>query len=198
MGKIFCLLGKSGAGKDTVFEALAADKTLGLGRIITYTTRPMRDGEFDGEQYRFVTKAELDAYAKSGRLIELRRYDTIKGVWYYGTVDDGQINLTQQSYLMILTPNGYAALKRRFGPDDVVPIYIEVEDGERLERALRRERESARPDYKEMCRRFLADCDDFSDEKLKKAGVTKRYVNDDIINCTGLIKRDIIRKMEQQ
>ena len=60
------------------------------------------------------------------------------------------------------------------------PIYIEVEDGLRLSRALERERMHKEPKYKELCRRFLADADDFSDEKLKDAGIDKRFVNTDI------------------
>jgi guanylate kinase len=191
MGRIFCLIGKSGSGKDSIFELLSGDKTLGLRGVVTYTTRPMRDGERDGEQYYFVSKEDLDKFDKSGRLIEIRRYDTVKGAWYYATVDDGQIDISRGNYLMILTPRGCLALKKRFGDENVVPVYLEVEDGERLDRALKRERKSANPQYKEMCRRFLADCEDFSEERLKAAGVSKRYINDDLAACAGIIRKDI-------
>jgi len=36
------------------------------------------------------------------------------------------------------------------------------------------------PKYEEMCRRFLADASDFSEDKLREAGITHRFVNDDM------------------
>ena len=62
-------------------------------------------------------------------------------------------------------------------------IYIEVENGERLIRAIRREQEQETPKYKELCRRFLADEEDFSEEKIKEAEIQKRFVNDDLDLC---------------
>ena len=54
-----------------------------------------------------------------------------------------------------------------------------MEDGNRLERALKRERKQKSPKYEEMCRRFLADQRDFSEEKLLEAGITRRFRNDE-------------------
>ena len=59
----------------------------------------------------------------------------------------------------------------------VVPLYIEVEDGIRLYRALKRERKPGNHRYEEMCRRFLADQKDFCEEKLRQAGIVKRFQN---------------------
>ena len=60
-----------------------------------------------------------------------------------------------------------------FGEDRVVPFYIDLDPGERLQRALDRERQHLRPKYAEMCRRFLADEKDFAPEKLEAAGLLK-------------------------
>ena len=62
-------------------------------------------------------------------------------------------------------------------------MLIELDDGERLMRALDRERRQENPKYEEMCRRFLADSEDFSEEKIKEAGITKRFLNDDLERC---------------
>lgn len=62
-----------------------------------------------------------------------------------------------------------------------MPIYIEVEDGERLMRAIAREQKQDVPKYEEMCRRFLADSADFCDEKLVEAGVVRRFSNNDFV-----------------
>ena len=66
---------------------------------------------------------------------------------------------------MIGTLEAYLQIRDYFGKEKVVPIYIEVEDGERLSRALGREKLQKEPKYEEMCRRFLADAADFSEER---------------------------------
>ena len=78
------------------------------------------------------------------------------------------------------------------GRRPLVPIYICVEDGLRLARALERERRQREPKYKELCRRYLADEEDFSQEKLKKSNITKEYDNTDLEACLGEIERDIL------
>ena len=65
---------------------------------------------------------------------------------------------------------------------------IEVDDGERLERALKRERIQPNPKYDEMCRRFLADSADFSKEKVKSAGIETVFVNDDLEVCIAKVR----------
>ena len=84
---------------------------------------------------------------------------------------------------MIGTLQSYEAMRRYFGKDRLVPVYIEVEDGERLARALMRERQQNEPKYSEMCRRFLADQEDFSEENLNNAGIIKRFQNDNMEEC---------------
>ena len=192
MGKIFCLLGKSGAGKDTVFRALMEKGGLGLKGVVTYTTRPRRDGEAEGVEYHFITERRLGELKSAGKIIEMRRYDTVRGPWYYCTVDDGGIDLASGSYLMIVTLEAFRSLTVYFGRGAVVPLYIEVDDGVRLQRALDRENTRARPEYREMCRRFLADEADFAPEKLKAASIEKRYLNDDLGRCVAEIRSDIL------
>lgn len=175
MGKIFCVMGKSATGKDTIFEKLL-DK-LDLKRIIPYTTRPIRDGEVSGREYHFCTVDDVTRLEAEGRIVELRTYHTVYGPWHYFTVDDGNIQLEKESYLLIGTLEAYTKMRDYFGAEKVVPIYIEVEDGERLLRAIAREKEQDVPKYEEMCRRFLADAKDFSEENLKAAGIERRFLN---------------------
>jgi guanylate kinase len=98
---------------------------------------------------------------------------------------------------MIGTLEAYTQIKAYFAKkgaaDLVVPIYIEVEDGLRLERALARERQQQEPKYREMCRRFLADCEDFSEEKLALAGITKRFDNTELEQCLAEVRAVIQR-----
>lgn len=176
MAKIFCIMGKSSSGKDTIYRKLLKDKKLALKKIITYTSRPMRDGEKEGVQYFFRTKDEMDAFEKQSRLVEKRVYHTILGDWYYFTVDDGQVE-KDGNYVIITTLDQFAKIRDYWKKDCVLPIYIEVDDGERLKRALRREMSQEKPQYEEMCRRFLADNKDFSKENLEAAKVDRVFEN---------------------
>ena len=180
MGKIYYMMGKSSSGKDTIYKDIRKDlpelKTLTL-----YTTRPMREGEKDGVEYYFVTDEILEKYREEGKIIELRTYQTVYGDWKYATIDDGQIHLPGSDYLMIGTLESYMKMKAYYGQENLVPLYIEVEDGERLMRAIAREQKQDVPKYEEMCRRFLADSADFCDEKLLEAGVVRRFQNNDFV-----------------
>lgn len=183
MGRIFYLMGKSAVGKDKIYSRLIGNEDLNLKKIILYTTRPLRAGEEDGVQYFFADEKKLQEFQDSGRLIEERSYNTVHGIWRYFTVDDGQIDLLNGSYLGIGTLESYCRLKEYYGAEKVVPLYIEVEDGERLHRALNREDKQEHPKYAEMCRRFLADQEDFSEEKIGKVGITFRFLNEDLDVC---------------
>ena len=177
MGFIYCIMGKSASGKDTIYQKLLQDASLGLKTVVPYTTRPIRDGETAGKTYHFCTEEEVDRLEAAGKIIELRSYDTVYGIWKYFTADDGQIDLDRADYAMIGTLESYLQIRAYFGPDRVIPIYIYVEDGERLLRAIARERSQKKPKYEEMCRRFLADAADFSEEKLMAAGIRDRFEN---------------------
>ena len=181
MSKIFYLMGKSASGKDTIYKKIKQQLTE-FKNIVIYTTRPIREGEKNGVEYFFVNDADVDNLQKEGKVIELREYNTVHGIWKYFTVDDGQFD-TDSHVIAIGTLESYVKLKAYFGEEKMVPIYVEVEDGIRLERALAREREQKQPKYEEMCRRFLADAEDFSQEKLKKAGVEKTFLNIDMEQC---------------
>lgn len=177
MGKIFCVMGKSATGKDTIYQKLLHENALQLQRIIPYTTRPIREGEVEGREYHFCEEKDVKRLEEEGLIVELRAYDTVYGIWKYFTVNDGNIQLDKDNYILIGTLEAYVKIRDYFGKDKVIPIYIEVEDGERLLRAISREKEQDVPKYEEMCRRFLADAKDFSEENLKEAGIEKRFIN---------------------
>lgn len=191
MSKIFIVIGKSATGKDTIFKRLLEIPDLKLKSVVGYTTRPIRSGETDGVEYFFVGEDKLHELLKDNKVIEHRAYPTMHGIWNYFTVDDGQIDLNYSDYLLIGTLEAYEQIKNYYGENIVIPIYIEVEDGIRLKRALHRESKQDNPKYAELCRRFLADDEDFSDENLKKLNISKRYQNVDINICLFQIINDI-------
>ncbi|MDO4344227.1 MAG: guanylate kinase [Eubacteriales bacterium] len=178
MGKIFYIMGKSSTGKDTIFEKVAENPELNLKHLVMYTTRPIRAKEKDGREYYFVDDDAAAKLQRQGKVIEMRSYQTMHGVWKYFTVDDEHTDLEHNDYIAIGTLESYAKLKEYYGADRIVPIYIEVDDGNRLERALKREKKPQNRKFEEMCRRFLADAEDFSEENLRKAGIDRRFAND--------------------
>lgn len=185
MGKIFYVMGKSSAGKDTIYRRLM--EAYDLSTVVLYTTRPMREGETDGREYHFVTESEMKRLQAAGKVIELRAYSTVHGIWYYFTVDDGQIDLAERNYLLIGTLESYQRMKEYYGAEAFVPLYIEVEDGLRLERALQREKQQSEPKYAELCRRYLADERDFAGENLRAAGIDRHYQNTNLEECLAQI-----------
>ncbi len=194
MGKIFYIIGKSSTGKDTIYKRLLKNFSGKLNRVVMYTTRPKRDGETDGVTYNYVSEEEYLELKNSGRIIEERSYDTVHGIWRYFTVEDSLKDMEKEDYLILGVLESFISTRDHFGSDRVIPIYIEVEDGERLTRALKREKKPGNHRYAEMCRRFLSDTDDFSEDKLKAAGIGKRFENSDLNACMSEIEAYIIQE----
>ncbi len=192
MSFLYVLMGKSATGKDHIYRDLLRE--VPLEPVVRYTTRPMRDGETEGVQYHFVDRETLQALLEAGKVIERRTYETVFGPWDYFTVDDGQIRRDGKDRILIGTLEVYEKLREYFGGDFVRPIYIETEDGLRLEHAMKRERKQNPPRYDEMCRRFLADQEDFSEEKLRKLGITKRFENNGTLEeCVARIREELFK-----
>ena len=191
MGRIYYLLGKSATGKDTLYKEILKRRPK-LWTVTMYTTRPIREGETDGVEYFFTDREELERQLASGKVIESRTYQTIAGPWTYYTVDDGQFDVADdESCLMIGTLESYEKMCAYFEAGKMVPVYIEVPDGIRLLRAVKREENQKKPNYREVCRRYLADEKDFSEENLERLGITKSYQNTDMEMCVEEILRDL-------
>ena len=192
MGKIVYLMGKSSSGKDTIYKRLLEQDDIRLERIVPYTTRPIRAKEQDGVEYHFTDEAGYQELLQKGEVIEARIYHTCHGLWRYFTVVDSMIELSERSYLTIGTLDAYEQIRRFYGKDRVIPVMIELDDGIRLQRALDREKAQDHPKYEEMCRRFLADAEDFSPERMAAAEIAQTFHNDDLEQCLKKIKEYLI------
>ena len=180
---ICCLI----SGKDTLYRKLMEDASLGLKGVVMYTTRPKRSGETEGRDYHFIDVQRLEELRAANLVIEERTYQTVHGPWTYLTVKDENLDPDAGSYLIEGVLQSYLSTRDYFGSDVVLPLYVEVEDGERLLRAIRREKREPVPKYAEVCRRFLADAEDFSEEKLAAAGITRRFANEDSKACAEVL-----------
>lgn len=193
MGKMVYLMGKSSTGKDTVYKRLLKKEELQLNRIVPYTTRPIRDGEKQGEEYFFTDDEGYRILEAQGKVIEGRTYHTYHGLWRYFTVDDGNIDLRKKNYIIIGTLEAFVKTAEYFGRDKVIPVLLTVDDGIRLQRALDRERRQEQPKYQELCRRYLADEEDFSEEKQKEAGITLKFSNENLEKCLSEIEAYLLK-----
>lgn len=195
MGKIVYIMGKSSTGKDTIFKELIRKNAFNFKTIVSYTTRPIREGEKDGQEYFFTDEAGFNKLKDEGKVIEDRCYNTIHGPWRYFTVDDGQIN-DRDNYITIGTLESYVKICDYYGNNRIIPVLVELDDGVRLQRALNREKKQDKPKYEEMCRRFLADSADFSEEKIQSAKIKRRFYNNELNVCLQEIEDYIHENME--
>ena len=175
----------------------------GIKEFVTYLNRSNAalypdviycEGEKDGVQYHFTSREEFERLKDSGKVIEYRIYDTFYGEWIYYTVADN-IDISNKNYLIIGTPESFDATKKYFGDEAVLPILINVDDGVRLARALKRERKQEKPKYEEMCRRFLADAQDFSADNLKKSGIDTVFDNEVLEECVENVISYILKNI---
>lgn len=197
MGKIVCLMGRSSSGKDTIYKKLLEQKQIQLKTIVPYTTRPIRDGEREGVEYHFTDEEGYQKLLRQGSIIEARAYNTCFGIWRYFTVADETVRLESNSYILIGTLEAYSQIRKFYGADKVVPVMIELDDGVRLQRALDREKAQDHPKYEEMCRRFLADAEDFSKDKIEQAGIKETFYNDELDRCLEKIVTYLLERLQE-
>lgn len=172
MSRIFCIVGKSSSGKDTLYKEILARGRPGLIPVVPCTTRPRRSGEQEGVDYRFVSEAQLRDFDAAGEIIELRQYHTTQGIWSYFTL---RFPLEEEKdYLLITTLEGVRGLVRHYGGEAVCVVYLHLDDRSRLLRCIDREARQAAPDYAEVCRRFLADQEDFAPAQLEQFAHLRR------------------------
>jgi len=181
--KIIALCGKSAVGKDTILNEVIGDddKNEFFHKIVSVTTRPKRKSEVDGVDYYFVDDSDIPNL----RLLELEHFNG----WAYGTMqaelEEDRINLG------IFTPRGIAQLAAT-GLVELTVVIVESDADIRLSRSLLR---SFGEQVLEMCRRNIADAEDFSPkilnkmrEEYPKVVTIKNNNSDDFKNAVTLIR----------
>lgn len=148
---IVALMGKAGTGKTTILDELCA-KHPEYHKIVSCTTRPMRDNEKEGEDYHFLSISQFIEKIMNGDMLEATEFNG----WHYGTMKSSLIDGIN---IGVFNPEGYDCLTQLPMKDvKIIGIYIRCNDKERLIRQLNREFE---PNVKEIIRRYQTDEDDF-------------------------------------
>lgn len=196
MANFIYIMGKSSAGKDTIYQRIK-DK-IDSNMYVPYTTRPMRKGEQEGREYHFITREEFKKLQEHGKVMENRDYNVInskgeKDIWTYTTIADSQWE-KEGDFLTIGTLESYTSILKylKEHPEkklNMLPVYIEIPEEVRRNRAIEREQRQEKPNYEEMERRIQADNIDFSEDKLNEAGITKKqtFENYDLDTCVAKI-----------
>ena len=149
---MICLIGESGSGKSSI-EKYLCDKH-GLKKVVSYTTRPPRQGEVDGVDYHFITEEEFFAMKDNNEFAETTKFRD----WYYGAT----IKELQNKDVFVIEPIGLKTLLDRKEELNLnlTPIYIYVAERVRMIRMLERG-----DDVDEVIRRVHNDRETFAGVK---------------------------------
>ena len=82
MSNIFIISAPSGCGKTSLVRELCQTYSF-LEQTVSYTTRTIRSGEVDGQDYHFISKDEFIENKKNNKFIESQNvYDNFYGTTY--------------------------------------------------------------------------------------------------------------------
>lgn len=191
--KILAIIGESATGKDSIAqllvpqqESLNSISSININRynfkkIVSYTTRPAREGEVHGKDYYFVDDYTFLHLLTQNKILDHSEFNK----WFYGTcinsLDKELINVG------VFDPTRVKELLKNENLE-VYVARIACSDKERLNRSLNREEY---PDCVEICRRFLADKKDF--ETLDFAYHLYTNENIDIHDLSNILLRDALK-----
>lgn len=128
---IFCILGESGSGKDTLVEYTLKEFKLDLRPVVSYTDRPIRQGEQNGKEHVFLSKEEMTEFLNSNKK-DIAAYTQIGESGYRYCA---MTSVIDRSDIYIIDPNGLNEFKERTGNRyNIVAIYIDCPLKERRKR----------------------------------------------------------------
>lgn len=180
---ILVLTGESASGKSTM-AAKISEKIPSFSRVITYTTRPIRNGESQDVDYHFVSNDTFLDYISNDKFVEHAKYKD----WFYGTALEP---VKGKNQVVVLTPAGARAVKKKF-PEQTVVIYLMVDRRSRLIRLLERG-----DNIDEAYRRNLSDLGQFDMFDLEADIVIKndKYIltKDEVFT---IVKKEIDKRLQ--
>lgn len=140
------IVGRGASGKDFLRKLLQEE---GLTYQVSYTTRPARENEKNGEDYIFLKDQDFSDMVKNDEFFE---HVSFNG-WNYGT---SKKQFTTPNSVFIMTPSGLSHLNQK-DRDESLVIYLDIDE------ATRKLRMSSRKDADSVDRRIVADDIDFKD-----------------------------------
>lgn len=148
---IYCIVGHGASGKTTIQRKLQIE----IPSITTYTTRPIRHNEINGNHYHFISNEKFEQLIIEDFFIE--HYYIKKNQWYYG-LSLKNIDYQNQDFILVIDPNGYKQLLEKVDNNFIKCIFINISERTRIKRMYKRN-----DNEKEIARRIVADRNDFED-----------------------------------
>ena len=178
------IIAKTASGKDIIVNELISKH--GFRKCVTYTTRPMRDGEKQDITYHFITEDDFKQKIRENFFAEYKSYDTEFGIWYYGVALEDVENADDKT-VIILTPDGYRDVIKKV-KNKPKSIYIYANNSTIKERLINRG-----DDPKEAQRRLEHDNIDF---KGVETEVDKIVYNNKGSNINDVVNK-ILKYLEE-
>lgn len=146
--QIFIYTGPDGSGRKTISKMVAT--MFDMETVISYTTRPPRHYEKDGEDYHFVSEEEFMKMKNNGEFLE----DVEIEGYRYGIREEDVVKAFEKHNLIYLTlnPEGAEKLKQMYG-DKVMRFFIYADRDTVIER------QRARQDDEEAIARHMRQYD---------------------------------------
>lgn len=139
------LVGESASGKSSIEKCLV--ENYGYNKIVSYTTRPPRDGEVDGVDYHFITTEQFYKLNGQCHFAESAKYRE----WFYGIAKED----CTDDKVAVLTPHGLRQVSK-LEDVNITSFYINVPRRDRLIKILQRG-----DNIEEAYRRSLSDVGQF-------------------------------------
>lgn len=189
---ILILIGKSGAGKDSIRDKLEKE---GFQPIISATTRECRPSEADGKDYFFLSEEEFKLQVKSGQIFEHRKFESSNGMVYYGSK---LMNLDpDKDYIKVLDPEGAKTYIENYGKQKCFVVEVEASNELRYTRAYNRQFPFNKPSEEEL-KAFNAEWQKrLDDDNRRFSGIDNETINYQLINETSMNSavKDLMKAM---
>lgn len=171
------LTGRMATGKSTIVKEL---KNHGYKELVSFTTRPIRQGEVHGKDYFFIRQHVFEKLIEKDFFIETRKYKTkqdgLDATWYYGLSWDSYLD--NQDGIVILDFKGTKELAEKIGRENMNVVYLTAP------MTVLRERVIGRGDnHQEMERRLLDDkiafrnAENYADSIVDASGNLEGVIN---------------------
>ena len=183
MKKLFCVVGRTGTGKDSLVDLVCS--SLGMKKVKSYTTRERRPGEGD-DSHVFIKPVEIDQF--KGRMAA---YTKIGEVEYFATIDQ-----VLEGDFYVIDPNGLDDFRERWDfnkfPISIVVIYITVPKMTQLSRLLGRGDNAEKSNS-----RMLAENNQFGEFETKQR-MDYTVVNSDLEQAVLGLQKIVLQELSRK
>lgn len=183
MKKLFCVVGRTGTGKDSLVDLVCS--SLGMKKVKSYTTRERRPGEGD-DSHVFIKPVEIDQFKG-----KMAAYTKIGEVEYFATVEQ-----VLEGDFYVIDPNGLDDFRERWDfnkfPMSIVVIYITVPKMTQLSRLLGRGDNAEKSNS-----RMLAENNQFGEFETRQR-MDYTVVNSDLEQAVLGLQRIVLQELSRK